>query len=119
MGSACTRATMMSQQSATTASGSPNNYDDEDAHSCWICLDDGSEEPLRRECACRGAAGWSHLSCLSDYAMTQSRDALLKIVRGACHGAAEDIGLLNEPWRLCSNCIRSNRVILVLLRANL
>ena len=98
---------MMSQKpAATAAAGTSNNYDDEeDTPSCWICLDDGSEEPLRRECACRGAAGWAHLSCLSDYAMAQSKDILQRIERGAC--AAEDIGhfvFLGEPWRLCSNC---------------
>ena len=32
---------------------------------CYICLEDGSEEGLVRMCACRGAAGFAHISCLA------------------------------------------------------
>ena len=32
-------------------------------------VDDNSDQPLRRDCACRGAdAGFVHLACLTDYA---------------------------------------------------
>ena len=46
---------------------------------CYLCLggdldDDG--QPLRRDCACRGTdAGFVHLSCLTDYAATKSKQA--------------------------------------------
>mmetsp|Transcript_1404 Transcript_1404/g.3335 ORF Transcript_1404/g.3335 Transcript_1404/m.3335 type:complete len:151 (-) Transcript_1404:1436-1888(-) len=48
----------------------------EDA-TCWICLEgpsDGNEEALRRNCACRGKNGWSHLSCLSKFCSQRSED---------------------------------------------
>ena len=34
---------------------------------CWICLDDGPDENggmPRRDCSCRGDAGFAHLMCL-------------------------------------------------------
>jgi hypothetical protein len=35
---------------------------------CYLCLDGGFLEPLRRDCACRGTdAGFVHLSCLTKY----------------------------------------------------
>jgi hypothetical protein len=43
---------------------------------CYLCLDGGADEadqPLRRDCACRGTdAGFVHLSCLTNYAETKS-----------------------------------------------
>ncbi len=38
--------------------------DDTEGQTCYICLGDGSEDGLVRMCACRGAAGFAHLSCL-------------------------------------------------------
>ena len=38
--------------------------EDTEGQTCYICLEDGSEEGLVRMCACRGAAGFAHLSCL-------------------------------------------------------
>jgi hypothetical protein len=46
-----------------------------------LCLDGGDDEdgqPLRRDCACRGTdAGFVHLSCLTNYAETKSKQALV------------------------------------------
>jgi hypothetical protein len=46
---------------------------------CYLCLDGGDDEagqPLRRDCACRGTdAGFVHLSCLTNYAETKSKQA--------------------------------------------
>ena len=39
--------------------------DDTEGQTCYICLEDGSDEGLVRMCACRGAAGFVHLSCLA------------------------------------------------------
>ena len=42
--------------------------DDTEGQTCYICLEDGSEEGLVRGCACRGAAGVAHVSCLAKQA---------------------------------------------------
>ena len=35
---------------------------------CYVCLEGSTEEqPLVRDCGCRGSAGWAHYSCLADY----------------------------------------------------
>ena len=39
--------------------------EDTAGQTCYICLEDGSEEGLVRRCACRGAAGFTHVSCLA------------------------------------------------------
>ena len=39
--------------------------EDTAGQTCYICLEDGSEEGLVRSCACRGAAGFTHVSCLA------------------------------------------------------
>lgn len=47
---------------------------DSEGPRCWICLDDGDEErPLRRDCACKGAAGYAHLACIVMYAERKSQ----------------------------------------------
>ena len=38
--------------------------DDTAGQTCHICLDDDADEGLVRMCACRGAVGFAHLSCL-------------------------------------------------------
>ena len=39
--------------------------DDTEGQTCYICLEDDSEEGLVRGCSCRGAAGVAHVSCLA------------------------------------------------------
>lgn len=61
--------------------------------SCWICLEEGSDETgqLVRDCSCRGSAGFAHLACIVKYAehlMQQHR----------CHNEVDD------SWRKCPNC---------------
>ena len=43
-------------------------------HPCWICLDADSDEhgTPRRDCSCRGTAGYVHVSCLIDMAGKKS-----------------------------------------------
>ena len=42
--------------------------DDTAGQTCYICLEDGSEEGIVRGCACRGGAGFAHVSCLAEQA---------------------------------------------------
>jgi hypothetical protein len=62
---------------------------------CYLCLDggdDGAGQPLRRDCACRGTdAGYVHLSCLTSYAETKSKQA-------------RDMNEFVNPWRECPGC---------------
>jgi len=62
---------------------------------CYCCLDgdlDDDGQLLRRDCACRGTdAGFVHLSCLTKYAATKSKQA---------NGMIE----FRKPWRLCPGC---------------
>ena len=39
--------------------------DDTEGQTCYICLEGDSEEGLVRMCACRGGAGFAHVSCLA------------------------------------------------------
>ena len=59
---------------------------------CYLCHDGGTDEadqPLRRDCACRGTdAGFVHLSCLAEFASFQSKQAT--------SGMIEFI----KPWRV-------------------
>ena len=55
---------------------------------CWICLDDGPDENggmPRRDCSCRGDAGFAHLMCLQEYARQKEGINLF-----------ENVG---NPWR--------------------
>ena len=64
--------------------------------SCWICLEDGPDEtgaPLVRDCACRGDAGFAHLSCIVQYAQSTSNK-----------NAGKDIDKFFKPWEECPNC---------------
>jgi hypothetical protein len=60
-----------------------------------LCLDGGvdkSNQPLRRDCACRGTdAGFVHLSCLAEYTATKSKQA-------------RDTVEFVTPWERCPSC---------------
>jgi hypothetical protein len=59
---------------------------------CYLCLDGGLLEPLRRDCACRGTdAGFVHLSCLAEYAETKSVQT-------------SGMNAFRDPWIDCPNC---------------
>ena len=49
--------------------------DDTEGQTCYICLEGGSEEGLVRMCACRGAAGFAHVSCLARQAQVSVAEA--------------------------------------------
>ena len=44
--------------------------EDTKGQTCYICLEDGSEEGLVRGCSCRGGSGFAHVSCLAEQAKT-------------------------------------------------
>jgi hypothetical protein len=59
---------------------------------CYLCLDAGLVEPLRRDCACRGTdAGFVHFSCLTKYAASKSE-------------LARDVYEFRGPWKDCPSC---------------
>ena len=49
--------------------------EDTEGQTCYICLEDGSEEGLVRGCACRGASGFAHVSCLAKQAKLATDEA--------------------------------------------
>ena len=49
--------------------------EDTAGQTCYICLEYGSEEGLVRMCACRGAAGFAHVSCLARQAKIMYAEA--------------------------------------------
>jgi hypothetical protein len=61
---------------------------------CYLCLDGEADEPLRRDCACRGTdAGFVHLSCFAGYAANQSKG-----------WDGRYINEFRKPWRECPGC---------------
>ena len=75
-------------------------------HPCWICLDADSDEhgTPRRDCSCRGTAGYVHVSCLIDMAGKKS-DAidLSKWNEHTTLGVSVG-GTEINPWRECITC---------------
>ena len=64
--------------------------EDTAGQTCYICMDGTAEEGLVRGCACRGGAGYAHLSCLA-------RGAQVAVERSAD-------GLGFERWHTCGLC---------------
>lgn len=69
----------------------------EDAPHCWICHEEGtdeSEEPLRRDCSCRGSdSGFAHLSCLIENAKHRTKQ-----------WDGRDFDKLWKLWQECPGC---------------
>jgi hypothetical protein len=77
---------------------------------CFLCLDpeDDADQPLRRDCACRGTdAGFVHLSCLAGYAAAKI-SRLMICINSESHGE-------NVP--AATNTIKMS--LLLILRLNL
>ena len=59
-----------------TQQPSSADNDGKDAPSCWICLEEGDNEldqPLRRDCSCRGSdTSFVHLNCIVEYAKSKT-----------------------------------------------
>ena len=69
--------------------------EDTKGQTCYICLEDGSEEGLVRRCACRGAAGFAHVSCLA-------RQAKILVVEAEERVLDDDA--FEAKWRRWSTC---------------
>ena len=72
--------------------------EDTEGQTCYICLEGGSEEGLVRMCACRGASGFAHVSCLARQARILVEEAEERDL---------DSKALNdrfERWYTCSLC---------------
>ena len=69
--------------------------DDTEGQTCYICLEDGSEEGLVRMCACRGAAGFAHVSCLA-------RQAQVLVAEAEERNLDDDA--FNARWRRWDEC---------------
>jgi len=94
---------LMAPPTDDTAAGmrnpSPPCTADDEGASCWICLEEGTDElgkPLVRNCSCRGEFGFAHLSCIIQYAEQKSR-----CVHDSVNGFLDDF---NGPWGKCPNC---------------
>ena len=62
---------------------------------CFICMDGDAEEGLVRGCACRGTAGFAHVSCLAEQA---------KILVAEAEANNLSIKTWNERWRRWDTC---------------
>jgi hypothetical protein len=83
---------MTSTNKEVDASSVLASSEDDGVAVCYLCLDAGLLQPLRRDCACRGTdAGFVHLSCLTNYAEIKSKQA---------RGMSE----FSKPWRNCLSC---------------
>jgi hypothetical protein len=71
--------------------------------SCWLCLEEGSDEsgkPLVRDCSCRGSSGVAHVSCIINYAKSESR----RIYESR---PFECPSKCIKPFNCCPNCKQS------------
>mmetsp|Transcript_33014 Transcript_33014/g.97417 ORF Transcript_33014/g.97417 Transcript_33014/m.97417 type:complete len:274 (+) Transcript_33014:558-1379(+) len=89
----------------------PPSPPDDDA-TCWICLDEGTDDrPLRRDCSCRGSAGYAHQQCLVGFA-TVKLDSTLKKLNEVAEGNAtpdENGSHLIDSFLTCANCKQSHQ----------
>ena len=69
--------------------------EDTAGQTCYICLEDGADEGLVRMCACRGASGIAHLSCLARHAKILVQEAEERNLNTAA---------FNTRWRLWDTC---------------
>ena len=69
--------------------------DDTAGQTCYICMDGDAEEGLVRMCACRGAAGFAHVSCLAE-------EAKILVAEGDENNLSEKVQ--EERWGRWHNC---------------
>ena len=69
--------------------------DDTAGQTCYICMDGDAEEGLVRMCACRGAAGFAHVSCLAE-------QAKILVAEGEENYLSEKVQ--EERWGRWHNC---------------
>lgn len=59
----------------------------------------GASETMRRDCACRGSAGWAHLSCL-----TQNAESKCKTATDGNSASGDALNAFTDPWAECNQC---------------
>ena len=68
--------------------------------SCYICLeqseDSNNNQPLLRNCACRGDAGWAHIACLAKFAASKVKELQQK--------EGQSVSIAAEFWSDCTLC---------------
>ena len=72
--------------------------DDTAGQTCFICLDGAEDEGLVRGCACRGTAGFAHVSCLAEQAKILVKEA---VENNLDHKAKQ---MRWDRWSTCSLC---------------
>ena len=79
--------------------------------SCYICLENSSiDQPLLRNCACRGDAGWAHVACLAEFAASKTEEVLDAQRR---NGPSIDILPFWETCGLCKTSYMQNMALAI------
>ena len=71
--------------------------EDTEGQTCYVCLEDGSEEGLVRMCACRGASGFAHISCLAKILVEEAEERHLPM-------GGEAFNARWDRWDTCRLC---------------
>ena len=74
-----------------------DDNDDEEELCCYICWESNDEgqdiiNPIRRDCQCKGTAGYVHIHCLVEACSAQSQHSLLDPIL--------------QPWSKCRQCLQ-------------
>ena len=79
----------------------PKTSINDDTSPCWICLDEEPNEggPPRRDCSCRGNAGFVHMSCITKYA-----EKKIKETNSVFKLSLDDLMKCINLWEICPNC---------------
>ena len=94
----------MAEVEASGASAASSS-DADGAVSCWLCLGEGNDdEPLVRDCSCRGSQGFAHFSCLVEYASHKSMR-----VSADKPGQAGPGHSFRRPWQNCPTCLQMHQ----------
>jgi hypothetical protein len=69
--------------------------DDEEEIQCYICWESNitEENPIRRDCGCKGSVGWVHIDCLIASAETK--------------GTRSIFDPIFRPWIRCNQCMQN------------
>ena len=104
------------------AGGDVECDDTSQSHACWICLctDADDHGRPRRDCSCRGTAGYVHVSCLVDMAAKKSETIDINPTSNPGLRLGVSVGGNTlDPWRECMTCRQcySGRTMVELAKA--
>jgi len=86
--------------------------EEEEPQECWICREDGTDEPLIQPCACRGSMSGVHASCVEAWISHHRANALGDEVPhcSVCNqpycGTERRPGVAGFAQHLCSDCVK-------------